>query len=122
MGAILVVNAGSTSLKLHAVEADEKSVLVDSFAEVPEGIDAVAHRVVHGGPRFRDPVVIDDEVRDQISELVALAPLHNAPALEAIDVAQLSASACTARCGLRHVVSSHDPGRSCRVRSTAGLA
>ena len=89
MGAILVVNAGSTSLKLHAVEADEKSVLVDSFAEVPEGIDAVAHRVVHGGPRFRDAVVIDDEVRDQIGELVALAPLHNAPALEAIDVAQL---------------------------------
>ena len=122
VGAILVVNAGSTSLKLHAVEADQKSILVDSFAEVPEGIDAVAHRVVHGGPRFRDPVVIDDEVRDQISELVALAPLHNAPALEAIDVAQLIASACTARCGLRHVVSSHDPGRSCRVRSTAGLA
>ena len=90
MGAILVVNAGSTSLKLHAVEADQKSILVDSFAEVPEGIDAVAHRVVHGGPRFRDPVVIDDDVRDQISELIALAPLHNAPALEAIDVAQLT--------------------------------
>lgn len=90
MGAILVVNAGSTSLKLHAVEADQKSILVDSFAQVPEGIDAVAHRVVHGGPRFRDPVVIDDEVRNQISELVALAPLHNAPALEAIDIAQLT--------------------------------
>ncbi len=90
MGAILVVNAGSTSLKLHAVEADQKSIRVDSFADVPEGIDAVAHRVVHGGARFRDPVVIDTEVRDQISELVALAPLHNAPALEAIDLAQLA--------------------------------
>jgi acetate kinase len=88
VGAILVVNAGSTSLKLHAVEADQKSTRVDSFADVPEGIDAVAHRVVHGGSRFRDPVVIDTEVRDQIRELVALAPLHNAPALEAIDVAK----------------------------------
>ena len=88
MGAILVVNAGSTSLKLHAVEADGNSTPVDSFAHVPAGIDAVAHRVVHGGPRFRDPVVIDAVVRDQIRELVSLAPLHNAPALEAIDVAQ----------------------------------
>lgn len=88
MGAILVVNAGSTSLKLHTVEGGGKSTRVDSFAEVPAGIDAVAHRVVHGGSRFRDPVVIDTEVRDQIHELVALAPLHNAPALEAIDVAQ----------------------------------
>jgi acetate kinase len=88
VGAILVVNAGSTSLKLHAVEADGKSALVESFADVPAGIDAVAHRVVHGGSRFLDPVVIDIGVRDQIRELVALAPLHNAPALEAIDVAQ----------------------------------
>ncbi len=88
MGAILVVNAGSTSLKLHAVEVDAKSTRVESFADVPAGIDAVAHRVVHGGQRFRDPVVIETEVRDQIRELVALAPLHNAPALEAIDDAQ----------------------------------
>jgi len=88
VGVILVVNAGSTSLKLHAVEADAKSTRVESFADVPPGIDAVAHRVVHGGPRFRDPVVIDKEVRDQIQDLVSLAPLHNAPALEAIDAAQ----------------------------------
>jgi acetate kinase len=88
VGTILVVNAGSTSLKLHAVEADSKSVSVDSFAHAPAGIVAVAHRVVHGGSRFRDPVVIDKEVREQIRDLVSLAPLHNAPALEAIDAAQ----------------------------------
>jgi acetate kinase len=88
VGTILVVNAGSTSLKLHAVEADSKSVTVDSFADAPAGIVAVAHRVVHGGSRFRDPVVIDKEVREQIRDLVSLAPLHNAPALEAIDAAQ----------------------------------
>jgi acetate kinase len=88
VGAILVVNAGSTSLKLHAVEADSKSISVDSFAGAPAGIVAVAHRVVHGGSRFRDPVVIDEEVREQIRDLVSLAPLHNAPALEAIHAAQ----------------------------------
>jgi acetate kinase len=43
---------------------------------------------VHGGDRFRDPVLIDDEVRAQISELVPLAPLHNAPALEALAAAR----------------------------------
>ena len=88
MGTILVVNAGSTSLKLHAVEDDRKSTRVESFEDAPAGIDAVAHRVVHGGQRFLDPVVIDKEVREQIRELVTLAPLHNAPALEAIDAAQ----------------------------------
>jgi acetate kinase len=88
VGTILVVNAGSTSLKLHAVEDDRKSTRVESFADAPAGIDAAAHRVVHGGPRFLDPVVIDKEVLEQIRELVTLAPLHNAPALEAIDAAQ----------------------------------
>ena len=44
--------------------------------------------MVHGGPRFRDPVVIDEGVRDEIHELVSLAPLHNAPALEAFEAAR----------------------------------
>jgi acetate kinase len=80
---VLVVNAGSTSLKLHLVEGDE-SRAVDGFAEC----DAVGHRVVHGGSRFRDPVVIDAEVVAALQELTPLAPLHNAPALRAIDEAQ----------------------------------
>jgi acetate kinase len=88
VGAILVVNAGSTSLKLHVVEPDETSHRLASFDDAPARIDAVAHRVVHGGARFRDPVIIDKAVREQIAALVALAPLHNAPALEAIDLAQ----------------------------------
>ena len=44
--------------------------------------------MVHGGARFREPVVIDDEVRAEIEKLEPLAPLHNAPALRAIDEAQ----------------------------------
>ena len=81
---VLVVNAGSTSLKLHVVEGDY-SQAVDSLEQE---VDAVAHRVVHGGPRFREPAVIDDEVHDAIRAVEALAPLHNAPALRAIDEAR----------------------------------
>ena len=81
---VLVVNAGSTSLKLHVVEG-ESSRPVDSLAQE---VDAVAHRVVHGGPRFREPVVVDDDVRAEVEALVPLAPLHNAPALRGIDDAR----------------------------------
>ena len=41
------------------------------------GVVAVGHRVVHGGPVFGDPVVIDDDVLQQIRDLSRLAPLHN---------------------------------------------
>ncbi len=82
---VLVVNAGSESLKLELVSADDTAVRVESLDAVePREVDAVAHRVVHGGPRFRDPVVIDGDVREQIMELETLAPLHNPPALAAI--------------------------------------
>jgi acetate kinase len=85
VGRILVVNAGSTSLKLSLVAGDESSEAVGSLAQVgTDDLDAVAHRVVHGGSRFRDPVVIDGEVRATIRELEELAPLHNAPALRGI--------------------------------------
>jgi acetate kinase len=57
---------------------------VESFDAVPPGVAAVAHRVVHGGPRFRDPVVIDDAVERELEAAVELAPLHNSPALAAI--------------------------------------
>lgn len=50
--------------------------------------DAVGHRVVHGGSRFLEPTVIDDEVVGAIEELRPLAPLHNEPALQAIAEAQ----------------------------------
>ena len=88
MSEILVVNAGSTTLKLHLVDEAEQTVTLDSLAGVPHGIDAVAHRVVHGGARFLDPVLIDAAVRSDIFELVALAPLHNAPAYRALEAAE----------------------------------
>jgi acetate kinase len=85
---ILCVNAGSTSLKLSIVEADDSATSVASLDTVPDDVTAVAHRVVHGGRRFREPVVIDDEVVRELEAAVELAPLHNAPALAAIEQAR----------------------------------
>jgi acetate kinase len=76
---VLVVNAGSTSLKLHLVQGDESHPVDDL---VPA--DAVGHRVVHGGRRFVAPALVDDEVERAIGELAVLAPLHNGRALEEI--------------------------------------
>jgi acetate kinase len=80
---ILVCNAGSTSLKLHLVDGAE-SRPVPSFEDVPTPVAAVGHRVVHGGHRFVEPVVVDDEVESAIEALRSIAPLHNEPALEAL--------------------------------------
>lgn len=52
------------------------------------GIAAVGHRVVHGGPVFTTPVVVDDDVLSTIAELSSLAPLHNPPAVAGIEAAQ----------------------------------
>jgi acetate kinase len=59
-----------------------------SLEDAPKEVAAVAHRVVHGGSSFRDPVVIDERVERALGELAELAPLHNAPALAAIDAAR----------------------------------
>ena len=84
MSRILVVNAGSTSLKLSIVDNSETSRSVDSFEEAAGEIDAVAHRVVHGGTRFREPVLIDAEVTAALDALAELAPLHNRRGVAAI--------------------------------------
>jgi acetate kinase len=85
---ILVANAGSSSLKLSAVEPDETSVPVTSLSKAPAGVTAVAHRIVHGGQRFREPLVVDDRVRDELEALSELAPLHNAAQVKVIDEAR----------------------------------
>jgi acetate kinase len=76
---VLVVNAGSTSLKLHLVRGDDAET-VDGFVRA----DAVGHRVVHGGRRFEQPTLIVDSVERAIEELSILAPLHNRRALDEI--------------------------------------
>jgi acetate kinase len=96
---ILVLNCGSSSLKYRLVDIEAQTAVTsglverigqpgsvgdhgDALAAVLEGLDAadvtaVAHRVVHGGSRFSEPVVVDDEVLAEIRALSALAPLHN---------------------------------------------
>jgi acetate kinase len=98
---ILVVNAGSSTVKLSLVgEGDETlgaceldaprarvddAELRDALAEGLGDADAVGHRIVHGGERFRDSILIDDEVEQQLRELTELAPLHQPKSLAALD-------------------------------------
>jgi acetate kinase len=115
---VLVLNAGSSSLKYQLVApatgsvvakgtierigepasgvADHGAAIHQMIAGLGEaGVDldagdivAVGHRVVHGGPDFSDPVVIDDAVLTEISDLIPLAPLHNPGAVAGIGAAR----------------------------------
>ncbi len=95
----LVVNAGSSSLKLRLLRED----VVEASNDLPAGSegldttrltkilaswerpDVVGHRVVHGGTTFTGPVRVDDEVRARLRELTDLAPLHQPKSLAALD-------------------------------------
>jgi acetate kinase len=97
---VLVVNAGSSSLKLSLIgdggetigehELDTPEERIDAAAlraaiKELEGADAVGHRIVHGGERFIAPVQIDAEVESGLRELTDLAPLHQPKSLAALD-------------------------------------
>ncbi len=86
-GDILVVNAGSTSLKLSVVDRDDVSQPLESLEAAPR-VSGVGHRVVHGGDRFVGPTLLDDDVLAEVVRLIELAPLHNAPAVDAIEAAR----------------------------------
>ncbi|MBJ7356276.1 acetate kinase [Nocardioides sp.] len=108
---VLVLNAGSSSLKYQVVAPGTGETVVrglvervdesgrggalDSVLEAVRGagverdeLAGVGHRVVHGGDRFAEAVLIDDDVVDTIDELAVLAPLHNPPALGGIRLAR----------------------------------
>ena len=87
-GPILTVNAGSTSLKLRLVDPAGASEEVAALDEVPGGVAAVGHRIVHGGPRLTAPALLDGEAAAQLEEAAALAPLHDRPAIDAIAAAR----------------------------------
>jgi acetate kinase len=84
---VLVVNAGSTSLKLSVVDTNDHSTSIATLGDAPR-VSGVAHRVVHGGDRFTAPTRIDDEVVRELRGLLELAPLHMRPALEALEQAR----------------------------------
>lgn len=94
-----MVNAGSSSLKLRVVGADDGVEAGDdlpapqheeerlrAFLDRAGPVDAVAHRVVHGGDRFAEAVVVDDDAYRALRLLDDLAPLHNPAAREGMDV------------------------------------
>ena len=70
--------------KIAKLLMDEKVGVIKSTVE----IEAVGHRVVHGGSDFSNTVVITNEVKDKIRQLFDLAPLHNPANLEGINVAE----------------------------------
>jgi acetate kinase len=100
---VLVVNAGSSSLKLSVADDEggvEPSRVVEhwdrsddsgigEFVRSSAGhVDAVGHRVVHGGSALRDPALVDDKIEEQILALSSLAPLHQPAAVAAIRTVQ----------------------------------
>jgi acetate kinase len=97
---VLVVNAGSSSLKLRMLDDGDELVasvnLPVERGEIDvEGVrgalsgmpapDAVGHRIVHGGERFTGPVRLDAGVEAALRELTDLAPLHQPKSLAALE-------------------------------------
>ena len=85
---ILVVNAGSSSLKVDLVEDGRAVTSFDGLPDRPPEVDAVGHRIVHGGPDFTEPVVIDHAVEKRLHDLVELAPLHQPKSLAGLSAAR----------------------------------
>ena len=100
---VLVINCGSSSLKYKLIETDGRTTLLggtierigadkthtDAVRDVLSSlqgheIEAVGHRVVHGGELFSDAVLVDDAVLAAVELCVPLAPLHNPVNLEGL--------------------------------------
>jgi acetate kinase len=96
---VLVVNAGSSSVKLRLLDGED-TLVGDCDLDAPQSHvdpaelltavqgwepDVVGHRVVHGGTRFREAVLIDAHVRRALEELTDLAPLHQPGSLAGVD-------------------------------------
>lgn len=106
---VLVLNAGSSSLKFQLIATDPDRIALDHDERLAHGevehfsteafeqilkatksagdVDAIGHRVVHGGERFSESIVIDGEVLKDIEQCVELAPLHNPASVEGIRAA-----------------------------------
>jgi acetate kinase len=97
---VLVVNAGSQSVKLRVIgDGDEELAATDlgppdeklasqlaRFLDDAGEVDVAGHRVVHGGELFTEAVIVDDRVRVALEHVSELAPLHDPPAIAALDV------------------------------------
>lgn len=111
---VLVLNAGSSTLKASVLDAGRRDPVFDTTLEwgadssratgreddigrllerleaddiALASIEAVGHRVVHGGTRFTGPERVDEAVLAALDELAELAPLHNPVAVDTIRAA-----------------------------------
>jgi acetate kinase len=103
---VLVANAGSSSLKLSLLDADDAQLwareldapsaaiaagaVANALDDLPARPEIVAHRIVHGGERFRAAVRLDPDVLAALRELAALAPLHQPKSLAAAEAVSLA--------------------------------
>jgi len=86
------IEYGSNEITDNQIVANHHEALKKLFSLLKESkvlkniekLNAVGHRVVHGGSKFNSPTLINDEVIEAISSLTPLAPLHNPANLEAI--------------------------------------
>ncbi|GAA3720282.1 acetate kinase [Streptomyces tremellae] len=72
----------------EALRAASAELRADGLGLDSPEVAAVGHRVVHGGPRFTEPALVDDDVLAEIEKLVPLAPLHNPANLMGIRTAR----------------------------------
>ena len=96
---VLVVNVGSSSVKLQVVDQDDELLAnqeldgpaqaheIREFAEDAPTFHAIGHRIVHGGAKFTEPTLIDAANLHELDSLCDLAPLHNPPAIEVLRAA-----------------------------------
>jgi len=90
---VLVANAGSSSLKLSLLDGDDAELWRSDLdgpddaaaADLPDEVDAVGHRIVHGGHRFTSAARLDPTVVGALEELTELAPLHQPRSLAAVE-------------------------------------
>lgn len=101
---ILVFNAGSSSLRFDLLAVESSATIIrgkiERTTDIADAarealtrlgdtrIDAVGHRIVHGGEQFKESVVLDATVEAQIDALSVIAPLHNPPNLTAYRAAR----------------------------------
>jgi acetate kinase len=85
---VLVVNAGSSSLKVDLVDGGRAVASYAGLPAHPPPVDAVGHRIVHGGPDFTEPVLVDAGIGRRLRHLADLAPLHQVKSLRSLDAAQ----------------------------------
>ena len=79
------VAEGGAAHQTHEAAARHAIEWLKSLEPDPvRGLDAIAHRIVHGGSTISEPVMVDDRVLEAIDRAAIFAPLHNPPALATI--------------------------------------